>query len=150
MLYNNNMKTSGGVKMKALAKIRRYDVFAATEFIKNLNNGIPEDVAKGDAIWLATLVAARKFSKGSTKPRTSNGKDKKYAEKNGIYTSKWRQLSGIDQTDKVYDKNIIQRMGEDFYEQVFLPKLKSLVEAGLSYKEYRDSAREELNYAKAA
>jgi len=125
-------------------KIRRYDIFAITEYLKNLQKGLPEDVAKGDAIWLATLIASRKFSRGKVQPRTVNGKkDKKLAEKNGIYTSKWRMLSGKPQTDKVYDKNIIQRMGEDLY-QIVLNKVKELFEAGLDYMDYRDSVREEL------
>ena len=134
-------KKAGGEKMN---KIRRYDVFAITEYLKNLAKGLPEDVAKGDAIWLATLVASRKFSRGKVQPRTvKDKKDQRLAQKNGVFTSKWRSLSGKEQTDKVYDKNIIQRMGEDLY-QIVLEKVREKFEAGLDYMQYRDSVREEI------
>ena len=51
-------------------------------------------------------------------------------------------LSGIEQTDKMYDKEIVSRMGEDFYNEVFLPKIK-LLSSG-KYTDFRDTVREEL------
>jgi len=128
---------------KPQSDIRRYDVFAVTNYIKNVNNGIPDAQAKGDAIWLATVVAARKFHRGTFQPRP--GAEPKQAKKAGIYTSKWRQLSGIDQTDKLYDQKIVQRMGESFYNGVFLPAVKKEVEAGIDYRDYRDTLRAKFN-----
>jgi hypothetical protein len=37
--------------------------------------------------------------------------------------SKWRHLSGKEQTDALFDKEIIARMGEDLYDQVFDPAI---------------------------
>jgi len=132
-------------KIKAKANIRRYDVFAVSEYVKNIHKGIQEDISKGDAIWLATLVAARKFSKGSHKPRTSNGADAKSAKKNGVYTEKWRYLGDVLQTDKLYDQKIVERMGKEFYENEFLPAIEKEVDLGHEYKDYRDSIRMSFN-----
>jgi hypothetical protein len=130
-------------KFEPEANIRRYDVFAVYNYVKNKNNGISDGQAKGDAIWLATVVAARKFRKSTFQPRP--GAEPKQAKRAGVYTGKWRELSGIPQTDKLYDKKIVERMGESFYKSVFLPAVKREVDAGHDYTDFRDTLRARFN-----
>ena len=57
---------------KPRAPIRRFDVFADYNRLKNEAAGLPEARAKGDAIWLAKVVAGRRFGSASataTPPR---------------------------------------------------------------------------------
>ena len=37
--------------------------------------------------------------------------------------TKWRHLSGKEQTDALFDTEIIARMGQDLYDQVFDPAI---------------------------
>jgi hypothetical protein len=58
--------------------------------------------------------------------------------------TEWKELSGIAQTDVMYDREIVKRMGVDFYNNTFLPKIKELISKGAKYQDFRDSVREEL------
>ena len=44
-----------------LKSIRRFDVFAEVNRLKALQEGRPEDEAKGYGIWLAKVVAGRRY-----------------------------------------------------------------------------------------
>jgi hypothetical protein len=130
--------------MKPNRPIRRFDVFAEYQRLKaQENDKQPSDVAKGYGIWLAKLVAARKFSKtrGTENKETKDTGKKKEEEE--LVDNKWRTLDGEPQTDALFDKEIIQRMGSDFYEKVFSPALKESYDNGKDYKEIRDSIRKD-------
>lgn len=121
------------------AAIRRFDVFAEYTRLERRQEGMAAAVSKGYAIWLAKVVAARKF--GRLRPGT-----KKQAELAGEPPEerakrRFRTLGGIEQTDKVFDKDIIQRMGRDFYSKVFAPAIKDAFEKGKAYREIRDTIR---------
>ncbi len=127
--------------MKPNRPIRRFDVFAEYQRLKALDQEkLPEDQAKGYGIWVAKVVAARKFSK----TRKKEGEKKETGQKKEeLVDNKWHALDGIPQTDALFDKEIIQRMGSDFYNKVFSPAVEDAFESGKDYMEIRDNIRKE-------
>jgi hypothetical protein len=123
---------------KPNAPIRRFDVFAEYNRLKALKEGESAAQAKGYGIWLAKVVAAKKFGKKETKPAAANGEEKKPVRK-----KKWRDLSGIPQTDKLFDKEIIRRMGQDFYSHTFSPAIRDAFNEEKEYRDIRDAIRRE-------
>lgn len=77
----------------------------------------------------------------SPKPPQDGGEGKKEAKAK----AKWRSLSGKPQTDKLFDKEIVTRMGSTFYTRVFVPAIRKAIENGEDYRDIRDSIREEWN-----
>ncbi len=95
--------------------IRRFDVFAEYHRLDRLRYGMPAEEAKGYGLWLAKVVAARKFAKW----KTVEDLDRLYqteAQEKQYPPSKWRRLSGKEQTDALFDKEFIEGMGRDSYE----------------------------------
>ena len=120
--------------------IRRFDVFAEYHRLDRMQQGRPADEAKGYGLWLAKVVAARKFARW----KTVQDLDRLYAEEakaKQYPPSKWRSLSGKEQTDQLFDKEIIDRMGQDFYDQIFAPAIQQAYKAGKSYRDIRDTIR---------
>jgi len=111
-----------------MQKVRRYDIFAIFNFIKNVAT-MGEAQAKGEAIWLCKVVASRKFGSGK---RSSNNAGEKPERKE----SKWKSLSGIEQTDKVYDKEIVNRFGSKY--SVVFHAVEKAIQKGIDYKAMRD------------
>ena len=136
--------------------LRRFDVFAVYNFVKNVNRGMPIPRAKGDALWLAKHVAGGRRLKvggGALENKPSPAVEaakhcacKKAAPKGemipGLFA--WKELSGIPQTDAMYDREIIRRLGQKFYEETFLPRIQNAIAKKQKYEEIRDSLREEL------
>ena len=114
--------------------IRRFDVFAEYSRLDRLAKGYPEDEAKGYGIWLAKVVASRqRRSKDDGPPKAKRD----HAEPE----PKFRTLSDEEQTDRTFDHDIIDRMGEDFYAQVFAPAIQAARDEGQKYEQIRDSIR---------
>ncbi|MBI4319354.1 MAG: hypothetical protein HY675_12760 [Chloroflexi bacterium] len=129
--------------------IRRFDVFAEYSRIKYEQRGIEPERAKGYAIWLAKVIAARKLTK------TAEGKahmDEVLAEGSERMKQGARvlDLAGQPQTADVFDRLIAGRMGEDFYRQVFSPAVRDAIEHHRSYEKIRDAIREPWNERMAA
>ena len=57
----------------------------------------------------------------------------------------WHLLDGEPQTDALFKKEIVLRMGEEFYQEVFVPEIRSAREEGKSYEAIRDSLRKTWN-----
>ncbi|MCL5962195.1 MAG: hypothetical protein M1358_23255 [Chloroflexi bacterium] len=135
--------------MKPRKPIRRFDVFAEYNRIKNEQRGMDADRAKGYAVWLAKVIAARKFA------QTAEGKAS-MMEKLGEGTdlikkgAKYLEFGGEPQTGEVFDKLIVRRMGEDFYRDEFSPAIREAIENHRSYEKIRDGIRERWNVAQAA
>lgn len=55
--------------------------------------------------------------------------------------SKWRSLDGKPQTDDLFEKEIVRRMGADFYHKVFVPAIEQALAEGKSYQSIRDTLR---------
>jgi hypothetical protein len=126
---------------KPQAAIRRFDVFAEYNRQKARAEGMPAAQAKGHGLWLAKWVASRKF-------RKSSGADDDQGKSDGAQparkrASKWKSLSGEPQTDKLFDREIVARMGTNFYRRVFVPAIERARERGQSYEAIRDSIRRE-------
>lgn len=124
--------------------IRRFDVFAEYQRLEGLKDNQPEDVAKGYGIWLAKLVAARRFGSGSkSSAGGSKNKDSDDTASRELVDGKWRTLDDEPQTDALFDKEIIERMGREFYEDVFSPAVEQAFREGKDYKDIRDEIRKD-------
>ncbi len=123
--------------------VRRFDVFAEYQRVKAVEKEkMPADVAKGYGIWLAKLVAARKFAKQRGKSASEVGK-KGEKEPEQLVDNKWRTLDDEPQTDDLFDKQIIHRMGDEFYRDVFSPAIREAFESGKDYMNIRDAIRKD-------
>lgn len=122
---------------KPRAPIRRFDVFAEYNRLKAIKQGDSPAQAKGYGLWLAKVVAAQKFGR-MPKP---TGEKAEGAEKKEKKKTKWRDLSGVPQTDKLFDKEIVNRMGKEFYSAVFAPAIKQAFNDDQSYVQIRDAIR---------
>lgn len=130
---------------KPQAPIRRFDVFAEYNRLKARTDGVPAGRAKGYGLWLAKVVAAQKFGrlpKPSGKPGEKEGKEKKEPPKERAKKA-WLELGGVPQTDKLFDKEIVNRMGKPFYSKVFSPAIQAAFAEGKEYVEIRDALRRE-------
>ena len=121
--------------IKPANRIRRFDVFAEYRNQEEQDKGMPADRAKGYGLWVAKVVAARKFGRLKDRQRPSD------AEAKARRRRKWRVLSGEPQTDRLFDHQIVERMGVDFYKDVFVPAIRHEREQGRSYESMRDRLR---------
>ena len=133
------------VEIKPERPIRRFDVFAEYQRLQALKEQQPPDQAKGYAIWLAKVVAARKFSKNRAKAPKEGGAARPGAQEpeEELVNNKWRTLDGVPQTDALFDQEIVRRMGNNFYEKVFSPTIEHAFQSGKDYTEIRDAIRKD-------
>lgn len=124
--------------MKPRMPIRRFDVFAEYHRARHQEHGMPEALAKGRGLWAAKVVAGR--GRGSVPAESGAGSQPaaRTEEDEGF-----RRVGGIPQTDQLFDREIIGRMGPEFYHQVFRPAIEQAVRQGKRYEDIRDSIREE-------
>src|SRR5215217_5603348 len=116
--------------------IRRFDVFAEYTRQERREKGYPQDEAKGYGIWLAKVVASCRFGQqSSSDAKKPSRKDAHEAE------PKFRSLGDELQTDEAFDHDIIDRMGEKFYDAVLVPAITADREAGKKYETIRDTIR---------
>ena len=137
------------------AEVRRFDVFAEYNRIKNRQKGLSEDLAKGDAIWLAKLVAARRFARSPEARAAVNealGKGRRAPEEEERPRGprEFRELSGQPQTDELFDREVVARMGPDFYHDVFAPAIAEAFERHQRYEDIRDRIRAPWNRRRQA
>jgi hypothetical protein len=123
------------VTIKPSNGICRFDVFAEYRKQEEQAGGMPADQAKGYGLWVAKVVAARKFGRLKDRERPSE------AETRAQRRRKWRVLSGQPQTDRLFDHQIVQRMGTDFYKDEFVPAIRHEREVGHAYESIRDQIR---------
>ncbi len=122
--------------VKPQAPIRRFDVFAEYNRQRAIKQGMRADQAKGYGLWLAKVVAARRYGK-STKTPPESGE----AKQTKVSRGKWRRLSGKPQTAQLFDKEIVSRMGQGFYRKVFTPAIRQAIDDRESYVDIRDRIR---------
>jgi hypothetical protein len=131
---------SSGADPAPRMAIRRFDVFAEYSRQEQLEKGLPEDEAKGYGVWIAKVVASRRFGKkddGPPKKGEDGGKGGTTRE------TKFRSVGDELQTDATFDHDIIERMGAAFYDRVFVPAIEQARAAGESYEDIRDSIRKD-------
>ena len=116
--------------------IRRFDVFAEYTRQERREKGDPADAAQGYGIWLAKVVAARRFgasAKAHQRPPRDDG--------GPAPAAKFRSLGDEPQTDDVFDREIVERMGPAFYRGVFRPAIEAARAKGEAYEQVRDAIR---------
>ena len=121
---------------------------------KLLAHGEPDDVAKGYGIRIAKIVASRRFG-GSTAKKTrherkddSDQEPAKGSRFGGEDGDKFRALDGEIQSDETFDREIVDRMGPEFYEVVFQPAIREALAAGRKYEQIRDTIRKDWKPAR--
>jgi hypothetical protein len=136
-------------ELKPLQPIRRFDVFAETKRLEAIAHGEPADVAKGYGIRIAKIVASRRFGAGAA--NKDRHQETESAERDasagsrfaGEDGAKFRALDGELQTDATFDREIIERMGPEFYEVVFQPAIRDALAEGRKYEQIRDTIRKD-------
>jgi hypothetical protein len=124
--------------------IRRFDVFAEYTRQDRLAHGDAADEAKGYGIWLAKVVASRRY--GS---KTDPG-DRKGGGHAAAPHTKFRSVGDEPQTDEVFDHDIVERMGARFYREVFAPAITEARDRGEAYEDIRDAIRKGWKPAKSS
>jgi hypothetical protein len=127
------------VQVKPDKPIRRFDVFAEYRRLDAMDDGMKADQARGYGLWVAKVVAARKF--GRLKKEDRDEREPSEREQRLRRRRKWRILSGEPQTDKLFEHEIVERMGRDFYSDVFSPAIRAARDKGRTYEAIRDSIR---------
>ena len=122
--------------------VRRFDVFAEVKRLEALAEGRPEDEAKGYGIWLAKVVAGRRFGRAkgdaADRPRVRQEVDTAAEDRP---EGRFKHAGDELQTDETFDREIVDRMGEAFYERVFAPAVRAAIDNGGRYEEFRDTIR---------
>jgi hypothetical protein len=123
--------------------IRRFDVFAEYRKQEEEEKGVPEDEAKGYGLWVAKVVASRAYGRGTSIAASRKGGAGDGGTGGGRppRQGKWHLLGDEAQTDVRFDAEIVRRMGETFYREVFAPAIAEARRAGTSYEGIRDSIR---------
>jgi hypothetical protein len=137
--------------LKPEHQIRRFDIFAEYRKQDEEAKGHPEDEAMGYGLWVAKVVAARRFGGGKSgdSDRGSDGRahhregETEAERKKRLVDGKWHALDGEPQTDALFDKEIVERMGRAFYGRVFAPAIEEARKSGKSYESIRDAIRKE-------
>ena len=106
--------------------IGKFDILATYTYAKALHDGLDDDEAKQRGMVAAIMGAKAKLGHAGGGHQDDYKADKEAAEKKKKTTI----------TAESFDHQVADKMGE-FFDDVFLPTLKRLVEAGLSYDEVK-------------
>ena len=123
--------------------VRRFDVFAEYSRLKAMEEGQPPDQAKGYGLWLAKVVASRRYAPAGTRKEGGDEKERRAEAPTRGEHEGFRSLGGELQTDDLFDREIVRRMGEEFYREVFAPTIARHFEKGDRYESIRDTVRRE-------
>jgi hypothetical protein len=138
---------------RPLAPVRRFDVFAEFKRLEAARRGATADEAHGYGIWVAKVVAGRRFggsgggasSPGGHRPRGEASQPESAADGDGEHPERmdWgpRELNGEPQTAATFEREIVRRMGAGFYREVFGPAVRAAFEGGERYEQVRDVIR---------
>jgi hypothetical protein len=125
--------------------IRRFDVFAEYRKQEEEEKGLSEDEAMGYGLWVAKVVASRKFGGSKAHDRDddrhASDEDREKARRMRLVDGKWHALDGEPQTDALFEKEIVERMGRAFYQRTFAPAIEDARKSGKSYESIRDAIR---------
>jgi hypothetical protein len=133
--------TSASSELKPERPIRRFDVFAEYRKQEEEQKGRPEDEAMGYGLWVAKVVAARRFGGGKPKDGHPSKADRAEDRREQLVSDKWHALDGEPQTEALFEKEIVDRMGRAFYHRVFAPAIEEARRHGKSYESIRDAIR---------
>lgn len=131
--------------LKPRREIRRFDVFAEYNKLKALQEGRPLDEAKGYGLWVAKVVASRRYGVSPTPRGKDHGKGREAeSQQPGAVPEeheRFRSLGDEAQTDELFDREVVDRMGEQFYREVFAPAIQEHFDRGDRYESIRDVVR---------
>jgi hypothetical protein len=131
------------------APIRRFDVFAEYNRLQALQRGLDPAHAKGYGLWVAKVVASGGRRGGrSAAPHAEPGADGERPHERPAEQA-WHVLGDEPQTDALFDREIVRRMGADFYAQVFAPAIAAAVARDQRYESIRDSIRRDWSPARS-
>lgn len=138
--------------LKPRRPIRRFDVFAEYNRLQACGRGFDPAHAKGYGLWIAKVVASGGGRRGGgatsstagrhqrQKPQEPEARAEQSDEGAGEQIS-WRTLGDEPQTDELFDHEIVQRMGAEFYAKEFAPAIATAMSQGQSYERIRDTIR---------
>lgn len=106
--------------------IGKFDILATYTYAKELLDGVPESEAKQRGMAAAIMGAKAKLGHTAGTSKDDFKTQKEAAEKKKKTTI----------TAESFDDQVAEKMG-GFFEKVFLPAMKKLVEAGRSYDEVK-------------
>jgi hypothetical protein len=107
--------------------IGKFDILATYTYAKALLEGLPEDDAKERGMVAAIMGAQMRLG-----AKTVHGQADRYqAEKERAEKKKKSTITAAS-----FDHQVAAKMGE-FFPEVFLPVMKQLVQAGLSYAQVK-------------
>jgi len=121
--------------------IRRFDVFAEVNRREALADGRPDDEAKGHGVWLAKVVAGRRFVRKADSTERPRVRQEGDATPSDRPATKFKHAGDELQTAETFDAEIVDRMGEEFYRNVFAPAIKAAIAEGKKYEQFRDTIR---------
>jgi hypothetical protein len=127
-------------ELKPKQAVRRFDVFAEYRKQDQQAKEMPDDEAMGYGLWVAKVVASR--HRGDSKMKDHHDGGDEDGRRKQLVDGKWRTLGDEPQTDKLFDHEIVDRMGRTFYRRVFAPAIRRARKAGQSYEDIRDAIRE--------
>jgi hypothetical protein len=93
----------------------------------------------GYGLWVAKVVASRHSGDGTSKSGHDGGDGD--TRRKQLVDGKWRTLGDEPQTDELFDKEIVDRMGRTFYRRIFAPAIRRARKDGKSYEDIRDALR---------
>jgi hypothetical protein len=129
------------------APIRRFDVFAEYNRLKGIKQGLDQAHAKGYGLWVAKVVASGRRGGGQREPHQEPGATAEPPHEEAAGAT-WHVLAEEPQTDALFEREIVQRMGPEFYSHVFAPAIATAAERGERYESIRDSIRKDWSPAR--
>jgi hypothetical protein len=129
--------------------IRRFDVFAEYNRLRGLTRGLDEPRAKGYGLWVAKVVASGGGRRGGAKVEPGEAGELAGQAQRETPALGWHFLGDEPQTDALFDREIVQRMGPEFYRIVFAPAIDQAYEQGKSYEGIRDTIRKDWKPARS-
>lgn len=142
------MSKESSEERKPRMPIRRFDVFAEYNRLEALEKGMSEEEAAGHGIWIAKVVAsgggrgAGPKRPGGTKAEEDENQEKAM-EDDKPKAPRFRTLNGEPQTDKLFEEEIVRRMGREFYNTVFSPAIEDAYKQDRGYTAIRDTIRKD-------
>jgi hypothetical protein len=120
-------------------QIRRFDIFAEWNRIKaQKRHKMKAADARAYGLAVAKVVAARKFH-GTAPEETRELKRK--ARKDELDEPWWEHLGSDDE----FKQKIVERMGHEFYAEIFRPAVQKAWDDGKKYEDIRDDLRKAWN-----
>jgi hypothetical protein len=124
-------------------QIRRFDIFAEWNRLKaRTRHNMKADDARAYGLAVAKVVAAR-AQHGAAPEQTRELKRR--VRQDEVDEPWWEHLGSSEE----FEKKIVDRMGRDFYTQVFQPAIQHAWDAGRQYEDIRDTLRSEWNARRA-